>query len=376
MTKNEEFIEKAKKIHGDKYDYSKVEYVKANIKVCIICPEHGEFWQTPNNHLSGKGCHKCGINKQALSHKKNKELFLKEANNVHGSKYDYSKYEYINSHVKSCIICPEHGEFWQSPLKHISGCGCPKCANNVKYTTEEFISKAKAIYGEKYDYSKVKYINRNTKVCIIDKENGEFWQLPFNHLNGYGPNCVKGTKVWQKRNKMTTEEFIKRANEVHNNKYDYSKTKYTNGHAKVCIICPKHGEFLQAASNHLNGQGCPKCKRSKLEESVEIELIKSGIKYIHSASKKDFSWLGRQSLDFFLPDYNVAIECQGIQHYEAVEQYGGKERLEEQIKNDTKKLKLCQENGVKILYYTQYKIDGVNIAKTKKELINKIKHGF
>ena len=111
----EEFIKKAKEIHGNKYDYSKVEYKNTSTKVCIICPEHGEFWQTPNHHLQGHGCPKCKNEKIRKRHTHNITIFIEKARKVHGDKYDYSKAEYINASTKVCIICPEHGEFWQTP---------------------------------------------------------------------------------------------------------------------------------------------------------------------------------------------------------------------------------------------------------------------
>ena len=304
------------------------------------------------------------------------EDFVMRAKQVHGNKYDYSKVEYTDCQTKVCIICPEHGEFWQTPSRHINQkCGCPRCANNVGYTTEEFIKRAKKIHGDKYDYSKVNYINRNTKVCIIDKEIGEFWQTPSSHLGGHGPSSGRGKRVWEKRDKITTEEFVKRAESVHGKKYNYKLVEYKSMNEKVKIICNKCGNvFEKTPNNHINQQnGCPKCNVSKLEESVENELIENSIKYIHIANRDNFSWLGRQSLDFYLPDYNIAIECQGIQHYEPVDQYGGNKRLEQQIESDSRKLKLCSENGIKILYFTKYKIEGENIVKNKKELINKIK---
>lgn len=114
-----DFITKAREIHRDKYDYSKVVYVDGKTKVCIICPEHGEFWQSPANHLLGMGYPKCeqiAIDKLKQSIVEN---FLKKARLVHGDKYDYSKVEYVNGSTKVCIISPELGEFWQTPIEHI-----------------------------------------------------------------------------------------------------------------------------------------------------------------------------------------------------------------------------------------------------------------
>ena len=122
--KKEKFIEKANNKHGDKYDYSKVEYKNAHTKVCIICKEHGEFWQTPSNHLAGHGCQKCKTDKVINHNKLSTEIFIEKCKKLHGDKYDYSKVNYINNYTKVCIICPKHGEFWQIPSDHLRGCGC------------------------------------------------------------------------------------------------------------------------------------------------------------------------------------------------------------------------------------------------------------
>ena len=152
-SKNNIFIEKARQIHNDKYDYSKVNYVNSRTKVCIICPEHGEFWQTPHNHLKGYGCAECGKEKSHLP-KITTEDFIAKSKEIHGNKYDYSKVCYKTSDTKVCIICAEHGEFWQTPSNHMNGSGCPKCANEKRKNalikdTKLFIDAATLIHDGK-----------------------------------------------------------------------------------------------------------------------------------------------------------------------------------------------------------------------------------
>ena len=134
----------------------------------------------------------------------------------------------------------------------------------AKLTTEEFIAKAKAVHGDRYDYSKVEYVDSKSEVCIICREHGEFWQKPKNHLSGYGCSICSGRK------KMRTFDFVKRAQNVHGNKYDYSKVDYKGNAEKVCIVCPDHGEFWQRAGNHLKGVGCPKCGIIKSSSAQKI----------------------------------------------------------------------------------------------------------
>ena len=189
--KNNIFISKANKIHGDRYDYSKVNYINAKTKINIICKQHGEFSQTPSNHLSNFNCQKCANNL-----KLNTLGFIEKATQIHKDKYDYSKVNYINADTQIIIICKIHGKFIQIPDFHINRkCGCPKCSNNVKLNTLEFIEKATQIHGNKYDYSKVNYINNNTIIILNCIKHGDFTQQPYVHLLNHGcPSCINKTE--------------------------------------------------------------------------------------------------------------------------------------------------------------------------------------
>lgn len=349
----EEFIKRAKNVHGDKYDYSKTNFVNTRTRLVITCPTHGDFFQLPNDHLKGCGCKKCfDENKRGKARLLTKEEFIKRAQEVHGNKYDYSKVVYENMHKKVIIICPEHGEFKQTPNGHLSGKGCKKCGyeqnrKTLANTREEFIRKANNVHGGKYDYSKVDYINNKTKVCIICPEHGEFFQKPNTHLNGEG--CYKCYyKIYD------NESFINEAKKVHGDKYDYSKALFNGVGVKLCIICPEHGEFWQTPSGHVHKKnGCPTCNEKKLERETRLSLIKRNINFV---PQKRFNWLGQQSLDFYLPDYGIGIECQGIQHFEPTD-FSGKGNKEENFKYvkllDEKKKILCEKNNVK-LHYINY----------------------
>ena len=183
----ETFILKARKVHGNKYSYEKVVYVNSQTKVCIICPIHGEFWQIPASHIKGYGCSICGREVVAKKMKLTKNEFINRANKKYGELYDYSKVEYIDYHTPVCIICPIHGEFWQSPGNHLYGFGCKYCANNVTLTTDQFIKKSLDKFGSFLDYSKVNYKNSKEKVTLICPIHGEFQQSPYKHLSGICP---------------------------------------------------------------------------------------------------------------------------------------------------------------------------------------------
>jgi hypothetical protein len=185
--KTDIFISKAKKIHGEKYDYSKVEYINAKTKIIIICKIHGEFYQTPSNHLSNYNCQKCSNNFKLTT-----QSFIEKAKLIHKNIYDYSKVEYINTDTPVIISCNKHGDFKQIPDFHVNRkSGCPKCSNNVKFCLLEFIDKANQIHNNKYDYSMVEYSNNRKHIIIICKAHGEFTQMPFVHLLRHGcPSCI------------------------------------------------------------------------------------------------------------------------------------------------------------------------------------------
>jgi hypothetical protein len=250
----EQFIIEAIQVHGYKYDYSKVEYKKAIDKIIIICKKHGEFLQQSNLHLMGSGCVKCFRDRNPLLQRSNSNEFISKAIEIHGNIYDYSKVEYIKSNEKVIIICKYHGDFLQSPNKHLQGgcklCGFSKQANTRSKPKDKFIIEAIEKHGDIYDYSKVEYKNNMSKIIIICKEHGDFLQVAGSHLQGHG--CKKCSTIITANNQRgNTEEFISKAIEIHGNTYDYSKVEYINFNEKIIITCKEHGEFLQNAKGHI-----------------------------------------------------------------------------------------------------------------------------
>lgn len=179
------FIQRATIVHGNRYDYSLVDYVDSVTKVKIICPDHGEFIQAPVEHIRGKNCPRCAMRDRNVSKGCNTETFIRRAKVVHGNRYDYSmvNYKLATQYVK--IICPEHGVFEQVPHSHLKGAGCPICANNFM-DLDLFIKKSRLIHGDRYDYYRVVYTRNSTKVAIICPVHGEFRQRPNAHLRGSG----------------------------------------------------------------------------------------------------------------------------------------------------------------------------------------------
>ncbi len=259
----EEFIDNLKDIYKDSYDYSLIEYKNKTTKVTLSCSVHGEFKQLPFRLLKGISCRRCALKKVGQKKALGTEKFVERSNEVHSDKYNYSKVEYINSSTKVIIVCPKHGEFNQQAGNHIKGHGCPECktekgAEKQSLTLCQFIQKSNRIHKNKYDYSKVVYINNRTEVKIICPEHGEFTQVSGNHLAGYG--CGKcGAEKMSKSISLTTEQFINKAKKIHNSLYNYNNVIYTNNRTKVKIKCNKHDYFFQKPNDHLDGHGCPKC---------------------------------------------------------------------------------------------------------------------
>lgn len=244
--------------------------------------------------------------------------FVQRAATKHNNKYNYDNTIYVGIFNKVKITCPIHGDFLQNPNNHLQGKGCSLCKREsisslFSLSIEKFIEKAKALHGNRYDYSKVIYKNNSTKICVVCEEHGQFWQTPNAHLSGKGcPYCRnKNTSI---RFKSNLNLFIEKSNILHNNKYIYSKTVYTGTHKKVIIICPDHGEFKQLPSSHLQKHGCPVCNSSTGELAIKNILDKNNIKYKQEYIIPEIVSLLRY--DFYLPDYNILIEFHGKQHYE------------------------------------------------------------
>lgn len=281
---NSQIITEFQQVHGKKkYSYSKVEYTKNNIKVEIICNEHkNSFMQTPNKHLSGRGCPLCANVSRNKDNKRSLLDFVKESNKIHKNFYDYSKSKYKGALYNIVIACPIHGEFSQKANDHLNGHGCKKCARE------------------------------NNRIKLI----------------------------------KTNDQVINKALEIHGNIYDYSKVNYKGIYKPITIICPKHKEFDQVANAHLNGAGCPKCNRSKGEKLISNILKKNGIKFIEQHKFPECRYRQPLPFDFFLQDLNICIEYQGSQHYIEKEHWGGKNAFNYLTNNDRIKREFCEKMNI------------------------------
>lgn len=185
-----EFIDKAKVVHGDKYDYSRVEYKNTGTKIAIICPEHGEFLMTPNSHLVGQGCKKCGLRLRSANNTKTTAQYIEEAKAVHGNRYSYERTEYVGALEKVTITCKEHGDFEQRAVLHLRGSGCAICAGVAPLGFSRFAQRANGVHGGKYDYGDTNFSRVSDKIQVKCPVHGTFEVSAHNHLYD-GVGCQK-----------------------------------------------------------------------------------------------------------------------------------------------------------------------------------------
>lgn len=271
--------------------------------------------------------------------------------------------EYKGSHIKILTKCLTCGYEWMCQPSNIyalvKGTGCPKCGRqrdsiNKATSQKKVIEKLKKIFPQ-YDYSKVIYKNSDTKICIICPKHEEFWTTPSNLYAGHG--CSKCSFEKSSKSKLSnTKEFIEKAKVIHGNYYDYSKVEYISAKIPIIIICPKHGEFKQTPNSHLNGSGCPKCKRSKGELLVENILKSKKLTFISQYKVNNFK------IDFYIPNTNTFIEYNGAQHYIPVQYFGGEIKFKKQQERDSYIKKYCSENKINLIE--------IPYTKTEEEIRN------
>jgi very-short-patch-repair endonuclease len=298
-----------------------------------------------------------------MSLKLNNIIFVKKAKKIHGEFFDYSRVNYEGTLIKVEIGCPEHGYFLQTPNSHLRGRRCPKCYGNIKYNNDTFIEKCEEIWGkelyEKYDLSLVDYKGNKNPIIIFCKKHGIFKQKPNEFLHKHGCKICGGTYI------SNTNEFVSKANIVHNFKFDYSKSVYKNAHTKLIIKCEYHGDFLQKPYSHLDGCGCPICKSSKGEIRIKNFLDNNKIEYEYNFSFKKCKYKYSLPFDFYIKDKNICIEYDGIQHENIIEYFGGVEKYKERLIRDNIKNDFCKNENINLLRISYKNVNNVEkILKT------------
>ena len=342
MTK-QEFLDRAREKHGYKYQYPTLGNKVLSTDNIDILYKGVLYKQKVVKHITLGRCPE----KNTLT--KTTEEFIREAEDFWGKgKYDYSLTEYKGA-LKTIKLIYDGVIFEQIASTHL------RSAPELNMNRDWFIKRAQDKWGkDRYDYSFVEYKDCKTKVKIIYNETGEvFEQTPTGHLTGAPENIKLAVR-------KTTEQFIKEANEVHDNKYSYKKTNYIKNQIKVIIECPIHGEFEQNPLSHIQGCGCPNCNESKGEKEIVKYLDKNEISYYRQHKFKDCKNIFQLPFDFYLPKYRTAIEFDGKQHYQPVDHFGGLEsynrlKINDKIKND-----YCEDNYINLIRIRYNQIDDIN----------------
>lgn len=280
----------------------------------------------------------------------NRECFIEHGSKIHSNKYDYSLVKDVKTRDdKVDIICPVHGPIQQTVRDHLDGKECRKCGwLKTRVTLEDVINRAKAVHGDRYDYTEAKLIHgKDTTITIRCRVHGEFTQRMDGHLRYGCEKCAIDAF------KLSTEEFLARSKAVHGDTYDYSLVDYEGNLGKVTIICKKHGAFEQKPYNHYRGTGCPKCKISHGERLIKLFLDKNNIIY-NTEYKLDGT---TYRYDFYIPELNLLIEYDGQLHFDRNNSHGGVKSLRVVQKIDKLKNALAEERGYFLLriHYKDYR---------------------
>lgn len=319
-----------------------------------------------------------------------RELYAKDAGDfimqsieLFGDFYDYSKVTYVNCKTPVTLVCPVHGEFQITPLKHLSaGHGCPECGKLKsrqanRYTIDDFIRLGNVHFNGFYDYSETVFTGIQDEVEIICPKHGKYKTNAYLHIRGAGecPECVR------ERKQRSFEEFLHAANQIFGGFYDYSEAEFVDDDTEIKVICPVHGPFFVTPRAHIRTySGCPECRLTDIEREIVTVLTDNNIDF---ETQKTFEWLkfkNNMYLDIYIDSIKTAIECQGPQHFHMCEFYSYTEETFELYKQrDARKKQLCEEHHIRVIYYSNKKyVDNYELGTlyTDKEEIIRLVRNF
>lgn len=312
----EDFIKRCLAVHGGAYSYAQAVYVDAGSKVDVLCPRHGLFSQIARFHLRGGGCPKCWDERRRFSRIMPVAEFVAKASAKHANRYGYGLVSFTKVTERVKIVCGVHGVFEQEVRSHLYGHGCPACGilsrvDKLAGCGADFISAAKLVHGDRYDYGSVKYVHNRHKVDITCPEHGPWVQAPTAHLRGRGcPKC--GVLTRARLHRGSTDEFISLAKGVHGDRYGYGAVVYQANDEKVEINCPRHGSFKQVPADHLDGHGCPACGCHQSKQQIAIYNALKAHFCDAVMDYKGWDVGSRRELDIFIPSQNFAVEFNGV----------------------------------------------------------------
>jgi predicted nucleic acid-binding Zn-ribbon protein/G:T-mismatch repair DNA endonuclease (very short patch repair protein) len=325
----DKFVEKAIRKHGDKCLYNLVNYINCKEKVCIVCTKHGEFYQTPDCHISGNGCPKCGKESSSKKQRSSPEEFLQRAHEIHGEEWEYPDIAntYANAKTAIPILCFKHGIFDQTPDNHLAGSGCPKCGVDTtskkltKHTQETMFAAYREKHGETYSYKKSVYRGIDAKIIIGCPKHGDFEQIAVSHLKYGCFSCASEARGLERRS--SKDMFVAKANQLHGIEFDYSEYNYTTNITPSTIICQTHGKFEMSPAQHLRkrsgGGKCPQCRlvgcsKGELQWISYIKVSNPDIIYKLQGGQHIIEGT-RYRADGFIPETNEVLEFQGCYYH-------------------------------------------------------------
>lgn len=304
------WLERFKAKHEDRYNYLEITKTSPRM-VRYLCPEHGEQLQNAHQHVASCGCVLCGRANQG-KRPDPWESVLSRCRQTHGDKYQYRGYTQIAAKFE--VLCETHGWFSQEVFNHLKGHGCQKCAGKIRgdvarQTSKQIATRGQETHSSRYTYLEDSILGTRPKMQITCPDHGIFEQSAGKHLAGQGcPKCSAEGRGSDLR--LTKDEFVRAANKVHRNKYQYGE--FTKTAADCEIICTEHGLFTQWANNHLKGSGCPKC--SSKVSSAQLEIT-SFINKLGFETQDDFIYdikTSKREVDILVPSKNLAIEYNGV----------------------------------------------------------------
>jgi len=360
------YLAEAKLRHKGKYTYDRAVYTLAKAKIIVTCPIHGDFKVEASSHLYGTGCVKCAYVQNTNLKRGTNEKFIAKAIKQHGDKYVYDEVVYVNSKTKVVIICPTHGRFEQTPGNHIFGYGCPgcgfiKCGKSKRGDTARYVTRAKSVHGDRYDYSDVNFLGMHERIDIICREHGKFVQIANGHIQGSG--CPKCGRISAKRLLSHTKTgFLETLTSVQRKDVDFSKLEYVNMFTKgvfLCKICDWKWE--QTPDSFRTGAGCAMCNPATPapERTMRKYLEKYGAKdlLVNNNHLPENTIRNPYRFDFLFTDRKILIELDDKYHYPPALTHGPNyERWVGKHKRDLAKNKLVRKQGYVLLRiaYTEF----------------------
>lgn len=429
-----EFLANVKSRLRGAVDLSKFEYTGTGTKSTAICPIHGEFLITPNALMNGIGCKVCSTVSRGKKSRLSYEEFLGRSNKKHSNKYIYSAENFSTSLKKISIICPDHGEFYQTPHSHMGGSGCPECAkikigSKCKLSQEEFVARLESL-GTNYGLALIQYRGMFNKITLVCPEHGEFQAQAGNVLyNGSGcPKCARESNG--KRSRKSFYNWVADSRSIHGDVYEYLSIRYDGNKAYLKVSCKTHGEFEQLATDHTKGIGCRKCAKPMYDLVSFVSIAEQVHKGLYNYSKSEYTGAldnvtiicnkhgefqqspsshingqgcpkcanvgpseaqteikdflqrhvnvieeyslpgTRKRLDIFMPTLNLAVEYHGLIWHSS--------RFKQDTREDFKKHKLADSLGVRVIhvYEDEWKLKRSVVERTLLSAIGKLPRIF